>query len=414
MRRLVALVGVLVAPSVFAFAGAGSIPQGYVYPGYSGPGSHAFVPSGESKFWNGVAKTSAIVEAAGKTAATTATMSRVAGAGRYVWAACSANPLVCAGGVAFAAYMMQSNIAQDPETQQWGKWKGNPGDIEYLDTGSGQWLGSMGAVCAAHTGRIQNDAYTRFVFFDYTSPEGDQPGYCRYQLYSFDVLQPDLAKNPVPTRPVTIPPSFAPVTEEELEEHFQRYEPDDDTANEAGAAGVPMPVGEPKLAPTRSPLGEPYKNSQGQTRQDVMDCTHAPQAAAPLAMECATKSVDPATTPTTTHPEAPAPGASAPTTPAPPEEKPSDLCALYPDIVACTKFGTVPNTEVIKKKVTPVNFVSESLGLPAACPAPIPLPRGAVLEFSQVCDGARMARPFIVAMGAVISMLLVIYALRVG
>ncbi len=412
MRHLAAVLALIASPGAFAFAGAGSIPQGYVYPGYSGPGSHAFIPSGESKFWNGVAKTAAIVEAAGKQSATRATITRVAGAGRYVWAACAANPVVCAGGAAFAAYMMQSGIAQDEETGQWGKWKGNPGGVEYLDTGTGAWMASMGAVCAAHTARIQNDAYTRLVFFDYTSPSGSDPGYCRYQLFSFDVLQPELAKNPVPTRPVLVPPEFKPVTEQELEEHFQRYEPSDDAANEAGAAGVPMPVAEPKLEPTRSPMGEPYKNAQGQTRQDVMDCSHAPVPTAPLAMECTTKSVDPTTTPIDKNPDAPDPSASAPVGPKPIEEKPSDLCALYPDIVACTKFGTLPQAEPIKKTITPVNFVSESLGLPAACPAPLALPYGASLDFEGPCRAASLLRPLVVALGALSAMLMVVAALR--
>jgi hypothetical protein len=418
MRSLLALLS-LAAPSVFAFAGAGSIPQGHVWPGYSGPGSHAFVPSGEAKFWNGVARTAGFVDAAGKTAATSAIISRVAGAGRYVWAACAANPVVCAGGAAFAAYMMQSNIAQDPQTGQWGKWKGNPGTVEYLDTGSGQWMSSMGAVCAAHTGRIQNDAYTRLVFFDYTSPSDGKDGQCRYQLFSFDVLQPDLAVTPVPTRPVLVPPEFKPVTQEELEEHFQRYEPSDDVANEAGAAGVPMPTAQPQMAPTRSPSGEPYKNAQGQTRQDVMDCVHNPQTMAPLAFECTMKSVDPATTSTTTHPDAgsspaaPPGSASSPTgTPAPPEEKPSDLCALHPDIVACAKFGTQPQSDPMPRKSLPLAFATEALGLPAACPSPVALPNGQELSYQPVCDAVLSLRPLVVAFGALASMLMVVAALR--
>lgn len=418
MLRLLPLLGVLVAPSVFAFAGAGSIPQGYVFPGYSGPGSHAFVPSGEAKFWNGVARTTGFVDAAGKTAATSAIISRVAGAGRYVWAACYANPIICAGGVAFAAYMMQSGIEQDPESGQWGKWKGGQNGMEY---GYGDnWFSTLEAAASSFGASISTGGYTYTLQACSHPPDGSPS--CNFTVIR-EGFNPYTDQFSFSYRPSAIPRYFEPVTQEQLEQHFSQYEPSDDAANEAGAAGVPMPTAQPQMAPTRSPVGEPYKNAQGQTRQDVMDCVHNPQTMAPLAFECTMKSVDPATTSTTTHPDlgsspaAPPGSASSPTgtpTPPQPEEKPSDLCALHPDIVACAKFGTVPEQQPIPKKVTPVNFVSESLGLPAACPAPIALPRGATLEFTSACDAFRMLRPFVVALGAVVSMMMVVFALRVG
>lgn len=415
MRGLVVLLTLGFSSASFGFAGAGSIPHGYVYPGYNGAGSHAFVPTGEARFWNGVARTTAIVEAAGKTAATSAAFSRVAGAGRYVWGACYANPIICAGGAAFIAYMMQSNITRDEDTGIWGKRVGSPDGLQYKDS-LGYWHDDLSSLCSNMASyysiggsayKVTKVTYARSAYSD---------GYCEFQ-----VGQSDKSVGSYESRPVVNPPRFEPVTQEQLEEHFSKFEPSDDAANEAGAAGVPMPTAQPQLAPTRTPAGEPYKNSQGQTRQDVMDCVHAPQAAAPLAFECTMKSVDPATTSTTRHPDyasspaAPPGSASSPTgTPSPsqPEEKPSDLCALHPDIVACAKFGTPPQSEPITKRLTPVNFVSEPLGLPAACPAPIPGPGGVSVTFDSACEAFRLLRPLVVAMGAIVGMLMVVGALR--
>lgn len=92
------------------------------------------------------------------------------------------------------------------------------------------------------------------------------------------------------------------------------------------------------------------------------------------------------TTTTTTNTPAPTPGAAAP----------SDLCALHPDAVACARVGQPGTTQPQVSNQT-IAYEADSLGLPAACPAPwefpVPLTGGTwQMSFSMICDVAPQVR----------------------
>jgi len=60
--------------------------------------------------------------------------------------------------------------------------------------------------------------------------------------------------------------------------------------------------------------------------------------------------------------------------------------------------------------ITPVSFGSSA----ATCPAPIPLPLGMQLPFTQICDAMGMIRPLILALAWLSAGMIVMGAFRNG
>jgi hypothetical protein len=105
--------GALLAPGrAYAFISNMSVPGFTGSPG----GGGAYVPSGEARFWKGVANTTAIVEAAGKTASVGATARIASNAGSVIMAGIrAAGPWAIAAAVAVAIEERYGIIARGQE-----------------------------------------------------------------------------------------------------------------------------------------------------------------------------------------------------------------------------------------------------------------------------------------------------------
>lgn len=90
----------------------------------------------------------------------------------------------------------------------------------------------------------------------------------------------------------------------------------------------------------------------------------------------------------------------------------TDPCVGDPGRLGCIGLGTAPAVDVPKSTVS-VSWAAEAIGLPAGCPAPLPLHDGYMLSFQWTCDALVLARPVVVAGAAFTALLMVLAALRV-
>jgi len=95
-------------------------------------------------------------------------------------------------------------------------------------------------------------------------------------------------------------------------------------------------------------------------------------------------------------------------------QDPSDPCTANPDRVGCKSLGTAPEDKVPTAQRS-LTYTAESLSLAAACPADqvMSTSKGQiVVSYAPTCDAATKARPWVIAGGALASLLLVLAALR--
>lgn len=192
-----------------------------------------------------------------------------------------------------------------------------------------------------------------------------------------------------------------PATEPDFDAHAQANPVPAAAANESP---VPVPVESPAYVPQTVPVADPIPGSTPEDgwEQDVVKITPNPSPE-PQDVE-ATPATEKADNPGT--PEDEGEGEVI-------EDKPEDICAANPGTVMCEEMGEAPDDEV-PTTTRDLSWSAESVGLPSGCPAPVPMGSLGALDFAQVCEGAAMARPFVVAMGALVAAGIMLAALRRG
>lgn len=433
---LVGVLGLGLTGQASAFVGSALVPGFTPSPG-GGPGG-SFVPTGEAKFWNSVAKTVAVVDAAGKSMRTEVAMTAAANAGRQIAVACLSNPVVCAGGAA-AAWFIASRIRQQdghyvvdedgygacyqvqtPGTSTYtgtcfstiasaaSSWTNTANAIGYLDAqlpyGGSREVSFTIATVPASIG--VNSGGTATADRTTVTTTCDSSGACttdtKHDTASFTIRRfPD--QSTIITRPATEP---------DMIDHGNRYPPGDDVLNEAGA----VPVGSPKFRPWAEPLTDAYPSNpaQPQTSQWLRDWLQG------KGLEGTDNPLDFEVTPVTTpgdNPNTPEDESEDPATGDDPDvdEPPTELdipqlCEEFPNISACAEIGEAPTDEVPKSTFNMV-FQAEPLGLPAGCPAAIPV-LGYTLSFDTACTIANWMAPLVTALGAMCAAMICVAAIR--
>lgn len=355
---------------------------------------------------------------AGRAVTTDAIITAAPTAGRVIAAACWANPLVCAG-VGMAAWFAVNHLVLGSD----GTWQAEETSIQpgyYRDhpyggpTITGLTKEEVAqkyyeAICAGSFGNGSNGmTCVRWYPFQPTqSPwnnptsggqfviirknsSGSETGGTYSLYYSANTSVTELV----------------PATEGQVTNHGETTPVTPEAANESP---VPVPVLPPDFVPGVVTIGDKYPGddtpNEGPWKQDRVKYEGEPGTEDPT---------DIRTTPETVpvdNPNTPEIEGQDPTDPnADPSEKPVDPCELHPNSVMCTDLGTAPGDEV-PKETSNIAWEWSPLGLPSACPAPIPTPHGD-LSFQPVCDAAVLMSPLVQALGAFGALMICIAAIR--
>lgn len=417
--RVVALAGLLglVIPATGAHAFAGTM----AIPNFTPVGAGGTI-SGYTGWANSVAKTTAIVQAAGKTMAVEVAMTRAATAGRVIAGACWVNPLACAG-VGMAAWMAVSLIHTCTEPGGWCKTVEVPIPLGYRfgsepEKSWGLFAdGSAGCIrfAAEHDwgqsaiNGVLHDRYATFVSGQLVFLAGNKYK-CVMDVWNADGTAYLTGKIEYMAE-IENGTGFEdqPATEGDLINHGTVNPPSDAATDESP---VPVPVGVPEVTPHVEPDGDTYPGDDtpevGPWKQDRIGVKGKPETENPQDVEITPDSVP------VDNPNTPEIEGEDPTDPdTKPEEKPFDLCEIHPNSVMCTDLGAAPGDEV-PKRAEGIEYAEESLGLPSGCPADIPVGNHGVLSFSTACGIASDIRYLVVALGAFIASLIVVAAVRKG
>jgi hypothetical protein len=93
-------------------------------------------------------------------------------------------------------------------------------------------------------------------------------------------------------------------------------------------------------------------------------------------------------------------------------------CEKFPDTIGCSKYGQVPEKEVIPITEIPAEMPYTPWGEGGGsdgngdCPAPSPLPHGMVLDYQPMCDSLVKMKPIIISSALLISLFIVIGGIK--
>lgn len=382
------------------------------------------VPSAEVKWANSVAKTAAIVQAAGKSIAVEVAFTRTATAGRVIAAACYANPAACAiaaGAVGIAAWYATSRMVQDEATNtyaveydEWGWY--------YTTSYSGltnNTYSSRGDACSASAAKLCVAAagYCGVYSATIRAPEAAPPASALCDMKCNKLSGFPAICNQVSG--VTSATVFTkegmtqkerPATAADHEAHADANPVPDRAANESP---VPVPVVQPEITSEPTPVGDPYPGDDspevGPWKQDQEKVAPIPETGDPTDVEVTPETKD-ADNPNTPEDEGPPDDVVEPP---PTEPETVNQCELNPNTVGCAEVGTAPTDEV-QKESADLSWSAEAVGLPVGCPAPITMGNLGTLTFQSACEAATWVRPLVIAMGAFIASLMVVAAVRRG
>lgn len=341
---------------------------------------------------------------AGRAVTTDAIITAAPSAGRVIAAACFANPLVCAG-VGMAAWYAISHIAQ--EDGQWTKEEQTIAPVGYYYPTNPEWgyFGSPEDVCR-HYVDVHDFSNGRYGVCGAATPISG--GRYNISIQIFNSNGTPWGTSSITVNPATNVPVWEkrPAVEGDMTAHADSNPVTPEAANESP---VPVPVLPPDFVPGVVTIGDKYPGddtpNEGPWKQDRVKYEGEPGTEDPT---------DIRTTPETVpvdNPNTPEIEGQDPTDPnADPSEKPVDPCELHPNSVMCTDLGTAPGDEV-PKETSNIAWEWSPLGLPSACPAPIPTPHGD-LSFQPVCDAAVLMSPLVQALGAFGALMICIAAIR--
>lgn len=397
--------------------------------GPNGPGGR-YVRTGswQDVFGKAVATAEYTAPAAGTIVTGTATMVAAESAGSVVGRFCLASPLLCAGG-AVAAWFAYSRIvereghyeiAEDRYGACYRTYRNFQGNLGYMECNIVPEMAWASAINTMNASNFMDTPETQCDFSTLSYPplpiavNGSSSGRFRRTCVTTRVdgstttsvvdLSGTLHRGP--DQPSI---EYRRANDMDMTDHGNRYPPPAGVLNQ-----VPLPDGvpveNPQFSKGRAPLGQPYPGdstpNEGPWKQDYVTTWGDPNNP-PLGLEWGTGTGD-ADNPNTDDDEDPPTDPDEPGTGEQPEYP--DLCEEHPTISACQELGEAPTDEVPKSTFN-MMFQAEPLGLPAACPAPIPV-LGYSLSFETACTISNWMAPLVVALGAMCAGMICVAAIR--
>jgi hypothetical protein len=219
--------------------------------------------------------------------------------------------------------------------------------------------------------------------------------------------------------------AYTPATQQEMEDKMGTLPVPDNVANELP---LPMPVQSPSINPGpapdnlpttwRVPTGEPrpMPGTDPLTyRQPVVDVVPSPTPDSPWRVDLQPKDVT-SQSPTGQPSPGPVPGGDPAANQVPKEDKPVDLCAEHPEILACQKLDE-PSSEELPTR-SPSISITPDTGW-GADNASCPLARHVIVNgrdipipFDLVCTFMSGIRPVLITVAWLIAAMLVVGAVR--